>query len=268
MTRPAFDVISTFGCLDALELPGSVIVALLVDRGYTASNVRNQIARLMHRDLLCRRREGPHAIYWLSERLAGQFRRAGGRVPTPPFTGTFSQLLYLVPEEQRGFKDRLLYLAESRGYGRLRSGVLIAPADRSESVRGLLGPVPAGAWLQSCRLVTDDRDQARELIDRAFRLSESDAALTQLEDRFLQREAQARAGRRLDAQGHFDLHYDAAGTVFRIPSVPAEFLVRELPGRASALMQALSQHYARWIRPHDLALVSDLPAAGLIRRRS
>ena len=268
MTRPGFDVVSTFGCLDAVELPGSVIVALLVDRGYTASNVRNQIARLVRRDLLCRRREGAHAVYWLSERLASRFHRAGGRVPPPPFTGTFSQLLFSVPEEQRGFKDRLVYLAESEGYGRLRSGVLIAPVERSDAVRQALGQVPAEAWLHSCRLVTDGHAQARELIERAFRLSESDAALTRLEDRFHQREIRARAGHRLDAQGHFDLHYDAAATLFRIPSLPPEFLVRELPSRASALMQALSQHYARWIRPHDLALVNDLPAAGLIRPRS
>lgn len=123
MTRSGYDVVSTFGCLWAQELPASIIIALLVERGYTASNARNQLARLVLRGLLEVRRVGRQSVYSMSQPLARRMGLASGRQDPPSYHGHLSQLVFEIADAQRWFKDRLVSVAEHHGYGRLRSGV-------------------------------------------------------------------------------------------------------------------------------------------------
>ena len=267
MTRPAADVISTFGCLDALELPGSAIVTLLTRRGYTASNARNQIARLVQRGLLRSRREGRYTVYTLAPQLEHRFMRARGFTIPPPFSGSFSLLLYEVPERHRGFKDRLGYVAQLNGYGKLRSGVLIAPVDQSAAVFKTVGAPPADAWLQLSILVPPDLATARQLVARAYPVSELDAELTAVEQRLQQHLRNDQHRDTAAVRRHFALHFDAMELLFRIPNLPSDLTPNKLSARGNEVLQRLSQHYFEELRSDEMAAVAQLEATHLIRTR-
>lgn len=267
ITRAGYDVVSAFGCLDAVELPGTAIITVLGRRGYTESAVRNQIARLVYQGVLVTRRSGRHAVYAVADRLGADFERIAGRDEPAPFTGSFSQVVHEVPESQRAFKDRLHYLLPMHGYGRLRSGVAIAPVDRSGELRHLIGTPPRGAWIGYGTWVVGDLEEARRLVDRAFDLSTCHQELTHLERQLREREERARGGDAGGTQAHFDVHHRAAMTSFKIPQLPAELVTHDAVARRQRLMRQLSVYCRTWLQADDMAAVSELDAAHLVRPR-
>jgi len=165
-TRPAFDIVSVYGCLDVHELPTAVFVAVLGERGYTATNVRTQLSRMVHRRLLQRETSGKSSRYAMRAQLRASFDLLSGAGPVRAYSGSFSQLAFAVPESDRQLRDRIIYLAGRAGYGKLRPGLHIAAHDDEKNLRANIGPLPDTAWLDFATLVPRDFPHARALAAR------------------------------------------------------------------------------------------------------
>jgi phenylacetic acid degradation operon negative regulatory protein len=121
--------------------------------------------------LLRMRREG-----WLDSERAGREARyrltpainsAQARIEAqlhgqrPEWTGSFSGVLYEVPEQARAFRDRLRRTAQLLGYATLRPGLLVATTDRWPELVSLLPARPAGRQLLRTRLSLSADDSRR-----------------------------------------------------------------------------------------------------------
>lgn len=164
ITRASFDLVSVYGCLGATGVPGPVFAAVLAERGYSPSTVRNQVTRLVHRGVLLRFTQGRTSVYRLGPVAREQFGRLRDHGRESEFTGSFWAALHHIPESERGLRDRIAYLATHQGYRQLRPGVLIAVHDAEDELRTALvdhgGPALAER-VDLCRLTPSDLGQAR-----------------------------------------------------------------------------------------------------------
>ena len=139
---------------------GPVLLRLLADLGVSGPAARSLLLRMRRDGWLTSERSGRHARYRLApivfagqDRVERQLR--GGR---PPWNGSFSGVLYTVPERHRSFRDRLRRSALVLGYVTLRPGLLVATTDRYDELVAVLPAQPAGSQLLRTKLTfaTDD----------------------------------------------------------------------------------------------------------------
>lgn len=149
------------GAVDRAELPGPVLVALLVDMGLTPPAARALIARMRRDGQLSGTRSGRMVDYRLAGAFAESFHRIRTNATGAPWAGFFHTLLYQVPERDRAFRDLLRRTGQFVGYGLLQQGVLIAPADRRDRLAPVLAQTPDGAEVHFGQLHMATADAAR-----------------------------------------------------------------------------------------------------------
>lgn len=260
MTRAAFDVVSAFGSLNAVALPGSVISAVLVDRGWTASNVRNQITRLMERQLLVREAAGRHSVYSLAEPLLRRFQTLGGALEAPSYDGYFHALFYSIPEADRATRDRLLYIASHEGFALLRPGVLIGLHD-ADTIARRTGAVDAGGWLFTGRLTPSSLEEARAMTAIAFQHGDASRRISRLQKEV----AAMTSDPSVSLNQHFEVYFEVSRELFRIPHLPAELFTGPRPAtELHALAQRLNAMYFERHYDHVSAIAHSTKGAELI----
>lgn len=154
-----------FGTAAADELPGLALVRLLGDLGIGEVAARGLLARMRHDGQIRAVRHGREVGYRLDGPLAAAFRRLRSPSPPPAWDGHFHALLHHVPEEHRGYRDRLRRMATFAGYGVMQPGVLVAVRDPSAAVAPVLADAPAGCRIHHATLAVDTADAARIAID-------------------------------------------------------------------------------------------------------
>lgn len=183
--------------------------------------------------LLSSQRAGRHARYLLAPAVSAAqarlYRQLNGE--RPAWAGSFSGVLFTVPERHRSFRDKLRRLAYLLGYAMLQPGLLIAATDRYEELAALLPSQPPGSQVLSARLAFSAADSlgiAAGLWD-----------LRGLADRYRAVIADAGEHVRIAAQQHGDaaaLRAFAAATLPMYeaaaadPDLPAELLPAGWPG--------------------------------------
>lgn len=266
LTRPAFDIVSVFGSLRAHALPTSAFIAVLAARGYSETNVRTQLNRLVHRGLLVRAPRGGRAVFSLGSRLLASFDALSGAGDRAVYAGRLTLLLTAVPESDRAARDRLDYLARRHGFGRLRPGAFVsAAAEAPAALVPELAALPAAAWADTSALVPRSHEHARELIARAFDpvglragLRAAAARTPALGDALAAGPAPSDAALRSFGE-HF---FRAAALVLDTPALPAELTPGvDLAADAGALMGGLRALHAAHIADRLRTLVADLPGA-------
>ncbi len=268
ITRPSFDIVSVFGCLWAAALPGTVIVELLGKRGYTASSVRNQIARMVHRGALLASREGRFAVYRLPQHLETNWEIASSTHDVGEYDGTLSLLLHEIPERHRGARDRLVYVADHHGYGKLRSGALLGIRDRSADVLSFF-QAPAGCWVDFVQLKPASVAHARELVYRAHGVAEMQGNIKDVEVRIAAMEREFERTGSVARNRYFDLYHLAGMLAFRVPALPPELAEGRSPGDAlRGLMQRLRRLYANALAAEDARWARGVAGAELIESRA
>jgi phenylacetic acid degradation operon negative regulatory protein len=143
---------------------GPLLLRLLADLGVSGPAARSLLLRMRREGWLTSERAGRQARYWLApivfasqDRVERQLR--GDR---PAWTGSFSGVLYTVPERFRAFRDRLRRSALLLGYVTLRPGLLVATTDRYDELVAVLPAQPAGSQLLRTKL-TFSADDSRRL---------------------------------------------------------------------------------------------------------
>jgi phenylacetic acid degradation operon negative regulatory protein len=176
-------------------VPGPVLLRLLADLGISGPAARSLVLRMRRDGWLTSERDGRQARYRLAPLTAAAHARVEGQLRgnRPGWDGSFSGVLFTVPERDRSFRDRLRRSAQLLGYVTLRPGLLIAATDRYEELARLLPPRPAGSQVLRTRLAfaaDDSRSIVAQLWDldglaaryRAV-LAEADRRITAFEQR-------------------------------------------------------------------------------------
>jgi phenylacetic acid degradation operon negative regulatory protein len=147
----------------AEPVAGPVLLRLLADLGVSGPAARSLLLRMRREGWLTSERVGRQARYLLApivfagqERVERQLR--GDR---PAWNGSFSGVLYVVPERYRSFRDRLRRSALLLGYVTLRPGLLVATTDRYDELASMLPARPPGSQLLRTKLTFSADDNHR-----------------------------------------------------------------------------------------------------------
>jgi phenylacetic acid degradation operon negative regulatory protein len=149
---------------------GPVLLKLLADLGISNSAARSLLLRMRREGWLASQRSGRQAHYRLAPVLSAAEDRLdrhirGGR---PTWNGSFTGVLFYVPERFRSYRDRLRRTAQLLGYVTLRPGLMIATTDRYDELVALLPAQPDDSELLRLTLAfsaDDSRRMARQLWD-------------------------------------------------------------------------------------------------------
>jgi phenylacetic acid degradation operon negative regulatory protein len=234
---------------------GPVLLRLLADLGVSEPAARSLLLRMRREGWLTSERTGRQARYRLApivfasqDRVERQLR--GDR---PAWNGSFSGVLYTVPERFRPFRDRLRRSALLLGYVTLRPGLLMATTDRYDELVAVLPSQPAGSQLLRTKL-TFSADDSRRLAAELWDLDGIAAMYQRALDEFEERVAEARrqppagaAALRAFAAAALPLYRAGAAD----PDLPAELLPADWPalrlsgaiGRAFAVFVPLVSDY-------------------------
>lgn len=267
ITRPGFDVVSVFGSLWARALPIPVIVALLGERGYSESSVRNQIGRMVSRGAMRAEKIGKFSVVSLAPHVEANFLQVSPAAVAPVYDGSLSLLLYEIPEVSRICRDKLLYIAEHHGYGKLRSGALLGVVDRSHEVLPFV-ELTQGAWATATTLRPVSQGQAQELVERAYGVSEKVQEIESVSAQVAELERSYRSTNVLSRSTYYDVFFTASMLGFRLPSLPVE--VTAGPNLAvvqAKLMKTLSELHRVALGDAEKVAASMVPSAGLIEYR-
>ena len=232
------------GQLPGGALAGPALIRLLSELGLSPGAARSLLLRMRREGWLDSERHGREARY----RLAAAVSSAQVRIERqlrgqrPPWAGSFSGILYEIPEPDRAFRDQLRRTAQLLGYAILRPGLLIATTDRWAELTALLPAQPPGSQLLKAR-ITLGTDDSRAVAARLWNLAglaaeyrRVTADLTALT---------AAAGRLAPGREAFRAFAAATLPVYQVtaddPDLPAELLPDDWPGDdlSSALGQAL-----------------------------
>jgi phenylacetic acid degradation operon negative regulatory protein len=215
------------------SVAGPVLFRLLADLGVSGSAARSMLLRMRRDGWLTSERVGRQARYRLAPILfAGQERvERQLRGDRPAWNGSFSGVLYTVPERHRPFRDRLRRSALLLGYVTLRPGLLLATTDRYDELVAVLPAQPAGSQLLRTKLTFSAID-TRRLAAELWSLDDVAAAywraLAEFDERVadvLQRPPAGAAALRAFAAAVLPLY--RAGSAD--PDLPAELLPADWP---------------------------------------
>lgn len=159
-----------FGVLDAVALPGTILVRLLVDAGMSEYAAKTQLARMKRDGAVTVERVGRAGVYRLAGPMLRSFEHVG-RGPRPrSWDGKFRTIVFDIPESHRAVKDQLRSAAAALGYGMLRPGVLISPHDRP------MPAIPCPDGFVETGLLELSASASRAAASRAWNLAERSEA--------------------------------------------------------------------------------------------
>jgi phenylacetic acid degradation operon negative regulatory protein len=145
------------------SVAGPVLFRLLADLGVSGSAARSLLLRLRREGWLTSQRVGRQARYRLAPILFASQDRVERQLrgDRPAWKGSFSGVLYTVPERHRSFRDRLRRSALLLGYVTLRPGLVLATTDRYDELVAVLPAQPAGSQLLRTKLTFSAADSRR-----------------------------------------------------------------------------------------------------------
>jgi phenylacetic acid degradation operon negative regulatory protein len=230
---------------------GPLLLRLLADLGVSGPAARSLLLRMRREGLLTSRRVGREARYRLApivfagqERVERQLR--GDRAV---WNGSFSSVLYTVPERDRAFRDRLRRSALLLGYVALRPGLLVATTDRYDDLVAELPAQPPGSQLLQATLTFSATDSHR----LAAGLWDLDAIAARYQRALAEFDARVREARLNPPAGPAALRAFAAAVLplyqagAADPALPAELLPPDWP--AVELGAAIGRAFAVFAPP-------------------
>jgi phenylacetic acid degradation operon negative regulatory protein len=144
-------------------LPTAAIVALLAQFDVTAAAARMTISRLVRRGILEGRRQSRHSFYRLTRSAAADLSIGGTAIATfgaepEPWDGSWTVVMFTVPEEAIAQRRALRGELRWRGYAPLYDGVWVSPHPMTAETRTHLSKAKLGALTvlhaQHCDLQT------------------------------------------------------------------------------------------------------------------
>ena len=147
------------------------LVALLAPFGIPETTARVALARLRREGWLSSRREGRGTVYALTDKAWALLDEGRDRIferAREPWSGSWSMVIYTVPEAERALREQLRRRLSWFGFGSLSTSVWVSPHDRVDAVVASMADTP-GARIDTFRSasagLTADRDVAARAWD-------------------------------------------------------------------------------------------------------
>ena len=159
------------------EAPVSLLICWMQALGFSEPAVRAAVSRSTSRGWLTRR-QGRGAVYRLSDRVRWQVERVRERLygEPPPWDGKLRLLLYHVPEDRRGDRDRFRKELAILGFGTPYPGVWVSPSPRLEAARDLVRFYGLERYVELFLAERHSLDPLERLIADSFDLSAAQRA--------------------------------------------------------------------------------------------
>jgi phenylacetic acid degradation operon negative regulatory protein len=241
-------------------LTGRALIQLLAELGLSPGAARSLLLRMRREGWLDSERAGREARYRLNPAVSAAQARIERQLrgQRPPWEGSFSGVLYEIPEPARPFRDRLRRTAQLLGYASLRPGLLIATTDRWAELGALLPAQPPGSQVLRVRIALEPED-SRAVAARLWHLERLATGYRQVTADM--RALTARAAQLAPGGEAFRAFAAATLPVYEVtaddPDLPAELLPADWPGDelTSALGQTLRAFFPL-IRDYLIAVTS------------
>ena len=259
-----------FGTLDAVAVPGPILVELMGRLGVREATTRQVLSRLTAQGDLTVARFGRVTVYALAATMLGRWHRLRSGDAPRPWTGGFHAVVYDIPERYRRQRDSLHQQATWKGFGSPRPGLLLgleSTGDWLTQWRADVGPLPPDMLVAPGEFVTD-LATARELASRAWRL---DAVREDLE--WAQGALQELLNRRMDdgdpMAAFADLHeafVRVGGVKLAAPDLPVELLPADWPARRiHATLEQVAVRRGHLVWQLIAEVLSASPHVGLVQ---
>lgn len=149
------------------------LITLLNNFGLSEQAVRSAVSRMCKMGLLKVRREERKSYYSLTEDGQSLLTKGTQRIFTRTsnqWDGTWSIVVYSVPEEQREARDRLRLELSWMGYGPLSNATWISPNDRSEEVKDLAERLQIKHYIQIFKAKLQDYTNPDKVVAQCWNL--------------------------------------------------------------------------------------------------
>jgi phenylacetic acid degradation operon negative regulatory protein len=244
----ALDVFGDYVRYHGGELPLRALVSLLECFDVAEATTRMMMSRLRERGVFSTRRQGRQTVYRLTPSGLAVLEEGRSRIfdrRQSSWTGSWSLVIYSVPETDRAARERVRRSLQWLGFGQLAAGTWISPHERLDDVERALrdeGTTRLDVLHASSRSLEDDRAFAA----RCWDLDGLRLAYLDLSARIDARLA-AYAGSELDDRETFIermwLVHEYRKFPYRDPDLPRELLPVDWPG---------AHAHAAFLRAHEL----------------
>lgn len=212
------------------------LVAMMEPFGIPETTARVALARMRREGWLSSRREGRSTVYALTEQAWSLLDEGRDRIfdrARDPWDGTWSMVIYSVPESERALREQLRRRLSWFGFGPLSASVWISPHDRLDAVATTLGGA-SGARIDTFRSASAGRTADRDVAARAWDLEALDRDYRDLLTTYAARLPAYRDGAVTGARAlveRLQLIGDYRTFPFRDPDLPPELLPEQWSGR-------------------------------------
>jgi phenylacetic acid degradation operon negative regulatory protein len=149
------------------------LIQLLKNFGLSEQSVRSAVYRMCRGGLLKVRHNGTKSYYSLTESGLALLEEGRQRIfdkKKTKWDGSWSVVVYFIPEEKREARDTLRQELTWMGYGPLSTATWISPNDLSKEVEELAGRLKIREYLQVFRATHLGFSSPKEIISRCWDL--------------------------------------------------------------------------------------------------
>ncbi len=176
MIRPRAAMLTLYGDY-VLQRGGETgigsLITLLSNFGLSEQAVRSAVSRMCRLGLLKVRREERKSYYSLTENGHSLLTKGTQRIFTRKnnqWDGTWSIVVYSVPEQKREARDRLRLELSWMGYGPLSNATRISPNDRTEEVKELVERLQIKEYIHIFKAKLQDYSDPYEVVSQCWNL--------------------------------------------------------------------------------------------------
>jgi phenylacetic acid degradation operon negative regulatory protein len=241
---------------DSRKVWSGGLVALLGELGFSDGAARIALARLAHRGLLARHKQGRLVHYTLPTRTVALLEDGDRRIfslgqepETPREPGKWTVLWQSIPEDRRQARERLVRRLRFLGFGSIQDGTWLAPHDREDAVVALLDELRVAEYASLMLGRPSASLDVRAFAGRAWDLDELDRRYDTFVAEFGGYSSSSGRGK-LDDPSAFRLRTRLVHTFRHFPSFDPELpseLIPAPPKRADAV--ALFHHLYAVLAP-------------------
>ena len=167
-----FDLLGDYVRYHGGDIRLKTLVALGEELGVAGPTMRVMVARIRDEGWLTVRREGRESIYGLTAkclRTLDEGRRRIFRAEPVPWAGTWSMVIYTVPESDRPTREQLRKDLSWLGFGPLAPATWVSPHPRLDDVANIGASLP-NARLELVNMTAPDLASDRSIAARCWEL--------------------------------------------------------------------------------------------------
>ncbi|MBD2765766.1 PaaX family transcriptional regulator [Kocuria sp. cx-455] len=218
--------------VEELRLSTKGIIGALEPLGVSEDATRITLARMSKKGFLAKQRRGRETFYTIGPGGMPVLREGYSRVHGPDvlmkdWDGQWTHVFYSIPEKARNLRRQLQSALEWGGFGRLQSGVWVAPG--VQDVAGLVGRIEGSEHVRAFVGVPAGSTTQNQILQEAFDLAE----ISRGYEEFIGRWGPFAAEREASLHRRLLLNTEWLEIIRRTPMLPAALVPGDWPARTA-----------------------------------